>query len=262
METVGQFERREDAAWITIDRPERRNALSSAVIDWMRECLADAKHDKSVRAVVITGSGETNFSSGGDLKEMGDGGAPDVLSEHFQRTMANGIFADLQGLGKPTIARVRGLALAGGFGIALGCDFIIASDDAQFGLPEVRVGLWPYSITESLTQFVPPKVALQLMLTGHRISAAQGKELGFVYATAPGHALDREVEALLRDLRAASPEAVRLGKTTFYRAIDADPASRMALLEAALTINLSLPDAAEGIAAFAQRRSPAWIPTI
>lgn len=260
MDGIGRYERRDDVAWLIIDRPERRNALSAGVVSWLCASLAAAKTDPDVRMVVLTGAGETNFSAGGDLKEMSAESADvDLLEEHFERASANSIFEDMKDLGKPIVARVQGLALAGGFGLALGCDFVIAADHAEFGLPEVRVGLWPYIITESLSQFMPPKSALQLMLTGGRVTATAGERLGFVYATAPMAELDATLESLLNELRAGSPQAMRLGKSTFYKAMDAGPTARMAMLESALTVHLGLPDAAEGMAAFKERRKPAWI---
>jgi enoyl-CoA hydratase/carnithine racemase len=165
---------------------------------------------------------------------------------------------DLQELGKPTIARVAGPALAGGFGLALGCDFIIASSDAQFGLPEVRVGLWPYIITEPLVRAVGPRVALQLMLTGRRVGAEEGRRLGFVYQVCEQHDLDGAVESLVGELKMASPQATELGRTSFYQAAETGSLAGMAMLEYALSMNLALPDAQEGIAAFRERRAPRW----
>jgi enoyl-CoA hydratase len=254
----GAFEKRGDVAWLVIDRPQARNALAGETVRWLRRCLSEVREDPAVRAVVLTGAGDRYFSAGGDLGEMPTDAARDPLEEHFERAHLNSVFDDLKYLGKPTIARVCGLALAGGFGLALGCDFIIAAENAEFGLPEAHVGLWPHIVTGPLTLFVPAKVALQLMLTGKRLSVADGVRLGFVYATAPVEGIDDAVDDLLSVLRRSSPEAIRLGKTTFYKAIDAEPGAGMALLEAAMTMNLGLPDAREGIAAFRERRAPRW----
>jgi enoyl-CoA hydratase/carnithine racemase len=249
-------EARGAAAWLTINRPEQRNALSAEVVNLLREALATVKADERIRAVVLTGAGDRDFSAGGDLNELGRGG--DALADHRDRAGPNRIFRELQELGKPTIARVAGLALAGGFGLALGCDFIIASSDAQFGLPEVRVGLWPYIITEPLVRAVGQRAALQLMLTGRRIGAEEGRCLGFVYQVCDKRDIDGAVDSLVAELKAASPQAIALGRTSFYQATEADSLTRMAVLEYALSVNLGLPDAQEGIAAFREHRAPRW----
>ena len=151
-------------ARVTIDRPERRNAMSFGVMEGLRDAVAAAKADEAVRVVVLTGAGEKAFCAGADL---GSGGIADGASAaHEGRGVLAEVFRDLWALGKPTIARVRGYALAGGFGLALACDFVVAADDAQFGTPEVNVGLWPYMITVPLMRSMPPKRVLELMMTG------------------------------------------------------------------------------------------------
>jgi enoyl-CoA hydratase len=250
------YEARGDVAWVTVNRPERRNALSAEVVNLLRDALGRAKADCEIRAAVLTGAGEHSFSAGGDLSEFRE--IVDPITAHRERDESNLIFKELQELGKPTIARVCGLALAGGFGLALGCDFIIATEDAEFGLPEVRVGLWPYIVTESLVRAVGPRVALQLMLTGRRLGAAEGLRLGFIYEVTCRDEIDAAIGRLVGQLRAASPQATELGRTSFYQAIDAGPAASLAMLEHALTLNLSLPDAREGVTAFLERRPPRW----
>jgi enoyl-CoA hydratase/carnithine racemase len=243
------------AAWLTVNRPEQHNALSSAVLAELRQALAATRADDAVRAVVLTGAGDRSFSAGGDLGELGDD--TDALDAYRERAEANQVFRDLQELGKPTIARVAGLALAGGFGLALGCDFIVASSNAEFGVPEVKVGLWPYIITTPLIHAVGPRVALQLMLTGRRVGAEEGQRLGFVYQVCEREDLDSTVGQLVTQLQAASPRATALGRAAFYQAAAPDPALA-GMLEYALAVNLGLPDAQEGIAAFLERRPPRW----
>ena len=146
---------------LTINRPERRNAMSWSVLTGMREQLAAWKHDPGVRVVVLTGSGDKAFCAGADLTGMaGDAGA---LELHESRGELARLFHDLWDLGKPTVARVRGYCLAGGFGLALSCDLVVAADDAQFGTPEIDVGLWPYMITIPLVRSMPPKKVLELI---------------------------------------------------------------------------------------------------
>ena len=161
-------------------------------------------------------------------------------------------------LGKPTIARVRGYALAGGFGLAMACDFVIAADDAKFGTPEIDVGLWPYMITVPLLRAMPPKVALDLMATGRRVDAAEAARLGFVNRVVPVDELDAEVDALAAQLAQKSPLVMRWGRESFYRAIEMNSDDALDYLQAMLTVTTLSEDAKEGVTAFVEKRSPRW----
>jgi enoyl-CoA hydratase/carnithine racemase len=244
------------AAHLTINRPDQRNALSNEVFVELRDGLAEAKADPGVRAVVLAGAGDRAFCAGGDLRQMGED--DDELVAHRGRAGLAGVIRDLWELGKPTIARVQGYALAGGFGLAAACDFLVASENAVFGVPEVGVGLWPYMITVPLLQSMPPKDALRLMLTGRRIDATEGRRLGVVTEVVTHDALDKAVAALVDELSTAAPQAVSLGRTTFYSVLNNDVDARLRMLEASLTVNLGFEDAKEGMAAFAEKRHPAW----
>src|SRR5437764_8248143 len=243
-------------ARVTIDRPERRNAMSFGVMEGLRDAVAAAKADEAVRVVVLTGAGEKAFCAGADL---GSGGIADGASAaHEGRGVLAEVFRDLWALGKPTIARVRGYALAGGFGLALACDFVVAADDAQFGTPEVNGGLWPYMITVPLVRSMPPKKALELMLTGRRVNAAEGDRIGFVTRVVPVDELDAATDELAADLAAKSPAIVKLGRDSFYAVWDTSAADALNYLHTMLTVNTMTEDAAEGIAAFAEKREPQW----
>src|SRR5204863_2723497 len=135
---------------------------------------------------------------------------------HAARGELARLFRDMWELGKPTIARVRGYALAGGFGLALANDFVIAADDAQFGTPEINVGLWPYMITVPLVRSMPPKKVLELMLTGRRVDAAEAERIGFVNRVVPVDQLDAAVDELAASLASKSPAIVKLGRDSFY----------------------------------------------
>jgi enoyl-CoA hydratase/carnithine racemase len=243
-------------ARVTIDRPERRNALTWDAMRALRAALAEAKADDDVRVVVLTGAGDEAFCAGADLSRMVE--RPGEESLHEARGELVGVFRDLWSLGKPTIARVRGWALAGGFGLALACDLVVAADDARFGAPEIDVGLWPYMITVPMLRAMPPKKALELMLTGRQVDAAEGERLGFVNQVVPVADLDRAVDELAATLAAKSPVALRLGRDAFYtvRDLAADPA--LDHLHRMLTVATQTEDAAEGMAAFAEKRPPVW----
>jgi enoyl-CoA hydratase/carnithine racemase len=246
----------EHVATITINRPDRRNALSWTVMSELREAVAAAKADPDVRVVVITGAGDRAFSAGADLSGMAEGaGFADL---HDARGELARLFRDVWELGKPTIARVRGFALAGGFGVALMCDFVIAAEDAQFGTPEIDVGLWPMMITVPLMRSMPPKKALELMLTGRRVGAAEAERIGFVNTVVAVAELDATVDELARTLASKSPAIVKLGRDAFYAVWDQPAEDALRLLHPLLTITTQLEDAGEGLKAFAEKRKPEW----
>jgi enoyl-CoA hydratase len=256
-EDVVKFERIGAVGILTINRPEQKNALSNAVLAGLRAGLAAAKAAPDVRVVVLRGAGDEAFCAGGDLREMKEG-ATDEFSAHSGRSQLANIFRDLWDLGKPTIARVPGYALAGGFGLAAACDFIVASERAVFGVPEVGVGLWAYMITIPLLQWMPPKHVLNLMLTGRRVKADEALALGFVTSVVPHETLDDAIAALVATLTIAAPQSVMLGRTSFYAAANHDVEVRLRMLESMLSVNLTMPDAREGLAAFAEKRLPSW----
>jgi enoyl-CoA hydratase/carnithine racemase len=222
----------------------------------LRRCVADAKRDDDVHVVVLTGAGDKAFCAGADLGGMRDGASFAEL--HHARGELAHLIRELYGLGKPTIARVRGYALAGGFGLALACDLVVAADDAQFGTPEIDVGLWPHMVTVPLVRSMPPKKALELMMTGRRVDAAEAERIGFVTRVVPVTELDAAVDDLARALAAKSPVAMRLGRDAFYAVWDAPADEALDLLHPMLTVTASTDDAAEGIAAFAEKRLPRW----
>jgi enoyl-CoA hydratase/carnithine racemase len=246
----------ERVATVTIDRPERRNALSWALIGELRRAFATAAADPDVRVVVLTGAGEKAFCAGADLTGMADGAGYAAL--HDARGELAGLFRDLWELGKPVIARVRGFALAGGFGLACACDFVVCSDDAQFGAPEIDLGLWPHMITVPLTRSMPPKKALELMMTGRRVDAAEAERIGFVQRVVPVDELDAAVAELASTLAAKPPATMKLGRNAFYGAWDLAAADALRLLHPLLTVTASTEEAAEGIAAFTEKRPPSW----
>ena len=243
-------------ATITINRPERRNALSWTVMTELRRAFAQAKTDPAVRVVVLTGAGDKAFSAGADLTGMAAGAG--FVDLHDARGELARLFREVWELGKPTVARVRGYSLAGGFGVALMCDVVIAADDAQFGTPEIDVGLWPMMITAPMLRSMPPKVALELMMTGRRVSAREALEIGFVNRVVPVDELDDAVAEVTSVLAGKSPAVMKLGRDAFYAVLDQDAEHALRLLQAGLTLVTQTDDAAEGIQAFQDKRSPHW----
>jgi enoyl-CoA hydratase/carnithine racemase len=243
-------------ATLTINRPERRNALSWEVIEGLRSRIVEARDDPAVRAVVLCGAGDRAFCAGADLGGMAAGAGPAQL--HDARGELARLFMELYALGKPTIAKVRGFCLAGGFGLALACDIVIAAQDAVFGTPEINVGLWPYMITVPLCRSMPPKKALELMMTGRRIDAAEADALGLLTRVVPVDRLDAEVAEVAATLASKSPSVMRAGRDAFYAVWDASAAEALAVLHPMLSVTTTFEDATEGITAFIEKREPRW----
>lgn len=257
------LERRGQVARLTINRPERRNALNASVLSGLRAALAEIKHDDSLRVVVLSGAGEKAFSAGADLvgpNSPAAGAAGDVTAAdlHESRGELAAVFQDLWNLGKPSIARVRGFALAGGMGLALACDLVVAADDAIFGTPEIDIGIWPYMVTVALLQSMSPRHALELMMTGRRVGAAEGERLGFLNRVVPVEELDRTVDDLADVLSKKPPRTLAAGRASFYRVLHLAAGDALAYLHPLLTVATETPEAAEGRAAFGERRPPRW----
>ena len=250
------YEAADGVARITIDRPDRRNAINPEVVRGIAAGLHDAEDDTSVRAVVLTGSGDKAFCAGGDLGGMSE--AAGKVGEHFMRAEVGELFTKMRGSPLPIVARVNGHALAGGFGLMLACDLVIAADDAQIGTPEVNIGLWPFMISAIIQRDVPRKVALEMMLTGRRMPVSEGERWGFVNSVVSRDELDGAVAELTNDLVSKSALVVGLGKRSFYRAEDMDTEGALSYLAGMLTVCLSSEDTIEGVTAFIQKRAPEW----
>src|SRR4029079_8766051 len=215
-------------ARVTINRPERRNSMSYGVMQGLRDAIAAAKADDTVRVVVLTGAGDKAFCAGADLGGSADNAG--AAAAHDGRGLLANLFREMWALGKPIVARVRGFALAGGFGLALACDVVIASDDSQFETQEIMVGLWPYIITVPLMRSMPPKKALELMMTGRRVDAHEAERIGFVTRIVPVDELDDAVDELASTLASKSPSIMKLGRDSFYAVWDQSAEEALRLL--------------------------------
>jgi len=242
-------------ATITINRPERRNAINPEVTRKLSDSLARAEADDSVVAVVLTGAGNGAFCAGGDLGAMNSEGA---VAQHIMRAGVGELFEQMRKSRLPIVARVNGHALAGGFGLMLACDLVVAQDDAAMGTPEIDIGLWPFMITAVLQRDLPRKFALELMLTGKRISAAEGERWGFVNRLVGPDQLDNAVAELTESLASKSQLITALGKRSFYRAEDMDFDESLDYLAGMFSVCLQSEDTAEGVSAWLQKRAPEW----
>jgi len=244
---------------LTLNRPERRNALSPELVDALLAALRAADDDKAVRVVVLTGAGDGDkqaFCAGGDLGGglVGDG--------FFEQHLARGAFADLllalRRLKKPTVAAVNGLALGGGFGLVLVCGLAVAADDARMGTPEVKRGLFPMMIAALIDEVLPKKAAMELMLLGSEVQGARAVELGVVNRVVPRADVRQEARALAKRLASSSPAVLALGKRAVVQQREMPFEQKLAFLRDQLTLNLQLEDAAEGVTAFLEKRDPQW----
>jgi len=210
---------------------------------------------------VLTGAGKV-FSAGGDLSQMSGGGTPLQAAESENRLA--GTYVDLnlmlagRGIGKPTIAKVNGHAMAGGLGLVVACDLAIAADDAQFATPEINVGLWPMMIMSTIFRNVPRKKAMELLLTGDRIDAATAEKLGLITRAVPRERLDAEVQALCDKIVSKSPLVMQMGLDAYHYMQDLDLEPALRHLEGELGRVLGTEDAAEGLMAFLQKRPAQW----
>jgi enoyl-CoA hydratase/carnithine racemase len=241
-------------ALMSINRAERMNALSPDTIAQLVDAFATVKTCRAARVVVLRGEGDRAFCTGADLVKI-DGDEEDI--EHARGALGR-LFLDMWSLGKPIIARVSGYALAGGFGLAMASDLVVASENSVFGTPEINVGLWPFMIMVPLLRSLPRKTALELMMTGRRVAAREAEQLGFVNEVVPVGELDTRVAALAAELASKPPEAMRLGRNAYYAVQDHDGRAVLAHLNEQLTIALGTDDAREGLAAFAEKRPPNW----
>jgi enoyl-CoA hydratase/carnithine racemase len=242
-------------ATITIDEPSRRNPLSVQTMQGLLESTREAVDAVDVRVLVYTGAGDNAFSAGGDL-------AGSFVDDALGLHRARGAMAELLRLmwrgGKPTVARVNGDALAGGFGLAAACDITVCVEDARLGTPEVNVGLWPMMISAVLARVMPRKAALELMLTGRIITPDEAQRLGAVSRVVPRAGLDEAVDEIVAALLARSATASMLGKDAFNAMADADLDTALDRLQGGLTELALTEDAAEGVRSFLEKRPPRW----
>lgn len=257
MQNVVRDERSGSALTLVIDRESRRNAINADVIAALRDGLDRAEADPGVRSVVITGAGSKAFCAGGDLQPQADG-TPFAVNHADPVHFVAAFLARLADCRLPVIARVNGAAMAGGFGIMCACDMAIATEDAVFAVPEVRLGLFPMMILPAMQRVMSRRRLLELSLTGDTITAAEAFDMGLLNAVVPASELDTAVTRLTDKLATVSPTAVRLGKMAF-RAMDGMN-YRQGLEYAQLMLqNMALTeDAREGLASFGAKRAPQW----
>jgi len=243
-------------AIVTLNRPERRNALSLAM---MRELIAAFDQlggDRNVRAIVLAAAGNV-FTSGHDLSEM-TGRSVDDYREIFD--VCTQLMTRVQSIPQPVIAEVQGIATAAGCQLAATCDLVVASEAARFGTPGVRIGLFCSTPMVALSRAVGRKRAMQMLMTGELIDANTAADWGLVNTVVAPDALRAESLRLACKIAEASGLTVGIGKQAYYAQIDLDQAKAYAYTKEVMAMNSMAADAQEGITAFLQKRAPRWKP--
>ena len=241
-------------ALITLNRPQRRNALSLALMQELIDCLGEVGSRRDLRAVILAANG-TAFSAGHDLSEM-VGRDPEEYRRLFD--VCTKLMEKVQSTPQPVIAEVQGVATAAGCQLVATCDLAIASEDASFATPGVRIGLFCTTPMVALSRAIGRKRALQMLLTGELIDARTAAEWGLVNrVVAPGR-LRAETLQLAGRIAEASEMVVGLGKQAYYTQIDLDQTNAYAYAKDVMSRNAIAHDAQEGISAFLEKRTPRW----
>jgi enoyl-CoA hydratase/carnithine racemase len=248
-------ERRGRALWIFINRETRRNAINPDVIAGIEAAIRGAAGDTTLRAIVLTGAGRKAFCAGADLTR-GTG----VFTEGGDETTTDfGRLARLvRDIGVPLIARVNGDCVAGGVGLMALADLAVVADHARFGLPEAKVGVFPMQVLVYLRHMIHPRHVNELCLTGDLINAARAREIGIANEVTPYEQLDARVDALVARLSAMSPMALRRGKYAIAAMDSMAFHDALAFAETQIAVASRTADAAEGLAAFNEKRPPRW----
>lgn len=247
---------RDAIATLTLNRPEKYNALSTELMDLIQQELEKLAGDSSIRAVVIAGNGNA-FCAGHDLREMSDDPSPEAIQALFDQ--CSRMMVSLTQLPQPVIARVHAIATAAGCQLVAQCDLAVAANDAQFATSGINVGLFCGTPMVAVTRNLPRKQAMEMLLTGEFIDAATAERYGLINRAAPAGELDKTIRDLAENVAAKGPAFIAAGKTLFYRQIE-DGLSR-AYQEASRTMveNMQREDAREGIKAFLEKRDmPEW----
>ena len=243
-------------ARVTLNRPEVRNALSRTMVQELERALAAFEAEPGARVIVLAGAGDKAFCAGADLKGVGERGTTLQARESFGGLAR--ILEAITLMRTPVIAQVHGYALAGGCGLAAGCDLVVASDDAVFGLPEIKVGLLPLMVMAPILRAVGRKRGMLMILSGESVGASEALEMGLVSRVVPRADLERETGALAGRLAKFSPTAVALAKEAAATIQDMDYGKSLRYLRELITLVGLSDDAREGIAAFFAKREPEW----
>jgi enoyl-CoA hydratase/carnithine racemase len=248
-------DRQDNVLRLTINRAHRRNALTEEVMNELAKEIGEASRDTSLRAIVLTGAGDKAFCAGADLKPGDTPFRPDF--SRLTLPLAN-LARAAHACHLPIIGRINGLCLAGGMGLFGMCDLAIATEDARFGMPEVKIGIFPMQILTLLRDLIPPRYLNEMCMTGRPITAQTAFSLGLLNQVVPAAELDSAVDTLVGEIVGVSPIAVRRGKYAMRAVESMSFHEMMAFTETAISPMIQTEDAREGLAAFNDRRPPRW----
>jgi enoyl-CoA hydratase/carnithine racemase len=244
----------EHVALLTLNHPEKRNALSSAMLTRLKEYLTRVGADPQARVVILRAVGPV-FSAGHDLRELVGGSEP-ALAALF--ALCTEVMETIRKLPQPVVAQVQGLATAAGCQLVATCDLVVASEEASFATPGVKIGLFCTTPGVALARAVPPRKALEMLLTGTPISAREAERVGLVNRVVPAGRLAEETLALARQISRANPATIALGKRAFHEQVALDRPAAYAKAQQVMANNALAPDAQEGIRAFLEKRPTRW----
>jgi enoyl-CoA hydratase len=250
------YEVADGVATVTLNDPEKRNMLSGQMLAELVEAMKRARDSEDVRAVVLTGAGDRVFCAGADLGGFA-ADAP-LVAKHFASDLFLEFFRLMPRLGKPSLCAVNGHVLAGGIGLALSCDLVIARAGATFGTPEINVGAFPYMIMAIIYRNVPRKKVNEMMLLGERLSAEQAVEFGLANRVVAAEEFDAAVAEWAGKLASKSPVLMRLGHDAMYRQQDMAIDDALEYLRSQLSLTFTTEDIVEGVTAFFEKRDPQW----
>lgn len=242
-------------ATLTLNRPASRNALSEAMLDALAQRLAEIDADHDVHVVILTGAGPA-FSAGHNLREIQGDDDPAFHQRLFAR--CSEVMQQVTRLRQPVIARVGGVATAAGCQLVASCDLAVAGASARFATPGVNIGLFCSTPMVALTRTVAPKHAMEMLLTGELIDAADAHRIGLINRVVPDEDLESETAALAQKIAAKSPLTIAVGKEAYRNQRDLPVAEAYAHTSQVMVDNLKSNDAVEGIAAFLDKRTPTW----
>jgi len=250
------FEKKESVGWLTLNRPESRNALSLELMDDMQKKLNLVAEDPDIRVLVIRANGPV-FCAGHNIKEMA---GKDYDIHHFRKvfSVCSDMMQTLHLLPQPVIAQIHGIATAGGCQLVAACDLAIAETGARFATPGVKIGLFCSTPMVPLSRVIGRRQALEMLLTGRFVSAEEAKQFGLVNRVVEPDRLAEETENWAGELAQSSSFILAFGKKTFYNQIDHDESSAYEYAKEAMVINCLAEDAQEGMKAFLEKRKPEW----
>ncbi|HEV2960246.1 MAG TPA: enoyl-CoA hydratase [Candidatus Angelobacter sp.] len=249
------FAAEKDVAVITLNRPNRRNALSLELMLELIDCLDHIGKDRDIRAVILAAAGKV-FSSGHDLSEMV---GRDLNEYRNLFDVCSQLMEKIQSIPQPVIAQVQGIATAAGCQLVATCDLAVASDQAAFATPGVKIGLFCTTPMVAVSRAVGRKRALQMLLTGEMVEAVTAADWGLINLVVPAAELVETTRKLAMQITKASSLTVALGKEAFYAQIDLDQPKAYAYAKEVMSMNSLAVDAQEGISAFLGKREPCWV---